>query len=166
MTDTTATLSRDDMKAMDIENLLEVSVSQIAEVKEFNLFPTGAYSLQCLSCDVAEGTETNGAHIMTTFKVVEVQELENAEDAAEAPEEGEEFRARYYPGYGFENFKTTFSDICESLPLGIDSSLREMMEAMPSTNWEGMIEKKTFKDKDTSEIKHNNKLATHTVVLL
>lgn len=162
------TLARDILKSLDMDAILDLTVDQIADVAERQLFPTAQYQLNCIDATVEAGTESSGAYVLVKFEVAAVIELASPEDADQEPEVGAPFSVRYYPGYGIENFKTTFSDLVEELKaaLGVEPTVRQILEALPATSWHTLIEYRTRKDKETQEVKAFNEMNTHMTSLI
>lgn len=163
---TTETIKREVLKEMDIDALLNVAVNEIQEVSERVLFPSAVYQTLVIKGEVEAGTESSGAYIAVTHEVVAVVELSDDKDAESAPEVGTHYTERYYPGYGFENFRTVYRDACQLLEAGDAARLGELLEALPNTSWETLIEHKSRTDKETKEVKWFNQINPHATFMI
>ena len=156
---TSNTIQRDAMKNIAIDDLLEMGIDQINDVLERVIWPTGQYQFLVTAADVIQATETAGAYINIKHELVAISELDKEDEADSAPEAGNVLEIRYYPGYGIENFKTTYGDLIETLEG--TPTVREMIEAIVGTSWEGLVEHRQRKDKETGETRHSNQINAH-----
>ena len=156
---TSNTIARDAMKDIAIDDLLEMSVDQINDVLERVMWPTGQYQYSIVKAEVVQQTETSGAYINVQHELVAVLELDDPEQAEIAPEAGTLLDIRYYPGYGIENFKTTYGGLIEAMEG--TPNVREMIEALEGTSWTGLVEHRTRTDKATGDRKEFNQINAH-----
>lgn len=153
----TNTINREAMKSMNIDDILEMSVQDIADLAERITWPTGEYQYAVTVGEVDAGTETSGAFLKVAIELVAITELEDPE--AEAPEVGTIMEMRFYQGYGIEKFKTTFGERSDQLEdeLGAAPTIGQLLEGIVGTSWSGLIEAKSRKDKEdeTKRIEFN-----------
>lgn len=149
-----------DLAAMSLEDLMEIDINQVEEVKDFVPFPTGEYRFEVTSIAFDEVGSEDKPVIAVEWNILEVVELANEEEADQVGEIPRVQKENYFlqggkTAYGVRAFLTAFREIgarnnCTKLP--------EIMEAGIGATGQAMIERKTRKDRETGEARTNSSI--------
>jgi hypothetical protein len=157
-------LSKENIAGLSVDELLELDVTQIAEVKPYAPKPTGVYGFTVESCGVVEVGEANAIEV--EFKLHEVIELEedtdeNRELVGELPAT---YKEKYFIGgdseYGLMTFRTVFSGLVNE---GETPVIRELMERCVGAQGEGLLRHRKWVNKQTQEKQEGNQFEATAV---
>jgi hypothetical protein len=158
------TLTKEMLKGLSVDELLDLSVDQLATVQPFQPRPTGIYRFEVLSCGVEEVGEGNA--IVVKYKLHECIELEKEEEAELVGELPAEYTESYFiagdSDFGIRTFRTIFAGVIGE---GEDVSVREQMARSVGVTGEGLLKHRKWKNKETKEMKEGNQWEPTSIVL-
>lgn len=136
------TLSKTDLEELSIEDMLDIDLANVEDAAEFITPPVGHYRFKVEECKIGEVNEKQV--IQMQFSVMETIEL--ADTSAKPAPEGSIFSQTYFPGFGVQQFKTTFRGVAESLNT---PTFRELIEALTACELVGNITNRKDKEDKT-----------------
>lgn len=160
MTDTTtaATLfTREDMKKMNVADLLDVQVNSVEELQEFSVVNSFLGTFRVAKCSMEQDDENSYLAMKVECLQVIEEEASNPNNHA-APAEGFTLTERYYPGFGVQRLSAIVKHL-----LGADATFRDWLEKAEGLEFNALVKARSRKDKETKEVKHYNELDVHNM---
>lgn len=157
-------LTKAEIAALSVEDLLDLDIDQIEEVTPFVPKPTGIYNFAVTSTGLEEVGDGHAIQVVYTItECVELEDEEMAEDVGELPKE---YKENYFIGgesdYGIKAFRTIFGALEVE---GTKLSTRDLMEASVGTTGQGLLQLRKYKDKTTKEVKQSNSWEPTSITL-
>lgn len=158
------TLTAAELEALNAEALLELDISELADVTAYVPKPSGLYQFQVLESGLEEVGAENKIAIDLKLKVLEVLELADESEADEVGDLPAEYGQMFFldggKGYGVRSFVTLFRELAVENGW---TTANEISEGIGGAVFSCYLERRKYKVKDTGEIKVSNQLKVETV---
>lgn len=155
MTDTNAAIySRDNLKELSVEEMLDLQVTAVEELQELATVQSFIGGFRVEECSMESADGDNKGYFAMKFTTLSVEEVEpaNPHNFAE-PQIGNSFTERYYPGYGVQRLMVVIKHL-----LGEQATIRDWLEQGQGIEFGAYIKGKAQKNKETKEVRTFNEL--------
>jgi hypothetical protein len=136
----------DDLKDLDLDDIMQLTIGQIADAQKFVLPPRGIYKLKL---DIEMGTMGSGDKetkcISATWTILQTIELLDAEVDVPIPE-GTEF-SQNWGGGGVTFFKTNLAPLGLQLGATETTTLAQLLEILSGKEYVGTVTHRDDKNK-------------------
>lgn len=141
-------LKTDELKAMDMGDLMETNFSDIEELPEYVTPPRGYYELQVPKIEqrTVETTDGDVEALVLTFSVVrciEKEEVADKEQVLPDAQEGALFTQNYMQGAGIQKLIKLFGSVIQTSNC---TNLRELLAVLPTININAVVKHRFAKD--------------------
>jgi len=157
-------LEKSSIVGLSVDELLELSVDQLAEVQPFVPKPTGMYAFTVTSCGVEEVGDANA--IVVEYQINECIELEDEEKRDTVGEMPAKYTEKYFIGgkseFGLITYRTIFGGLVGE---GEEVKIRDLMEMCVGATGEAILKHRKWKHKETKEDQEGNQWDALSVVL-
>jgi hypothetical protein len=149
-------LTKETIKGLSVDEILELSSDQLALVTPFVPKPTGTYRYEITACSLEEYGESHA--IKVTYKINECTGLLDDTAADTIGELPADYNELYFIGgdsdYGLRSFRTMFDGLNRA---GEDAlKTRELMEGCIGVTGECLLNFTKRKNKETGEVREGN----------
>ena len=157
-------LNKETIAGLSVDELLDLSVDQIAEVTPFTPKPTGIYVFEVKACGVVEVGESNAIEV--EYNIIEMVQLEDESLAESVGELPAKYTEKYFIGgdseFGLMTFRTVFGGLVGE---GETVAIRELMERCIGATGEGLLKHRKWVNKTTKEKQEGNQWEATSIEL-
>lgn len=141
-------LGSDELKALDMNDLMDVAIDEIEELPEFVTPPRGYYELAIPKIEqrTIETSEGDVETLVLTFSVVrciEKDELQAKEKELPDVQEGAMFTQNFMQGAGIQRLLKLFGSVVQQNNC---KTLRELLAILPTINVNAVVKHRYAKD--------------------
>lgn len=160
------TKTKEELENLGAEEFLNLQFDEIADLEGYAPKPTGMYGFNVLDCEIEEVGAEKKVVIKLVMDLTEVVELSADAD----PDEVGELPAKYTESFflsgqkiGGRAFVTMTRQLAQEQNW---SGVAEAVSGIVGFSGTGMIIKRSWKDKDTGDVKYGNQIDAKTVTWL
>ena len=154
------------LETLDAEELLELDISQLADVEAFKLLPNGLYGWSVKSVGLEEIGDEGAKAIEVIYTIHECIELLDQADEDAVGELPREYKELYFlkggKGFGIRTFSTIFRPVAEQTGA---TRVADLMENIVGVTGSSFIKLRNYVHKGTQEKRQSNNIDATTVEL-